>query len=128
MTRSAGNRELLRHLAEADGGLTPPSRDARHDVPAHGLDPRMAALARLAALVALRAAPASYRRGVACAFAAGASVDDVVDTLKVVARAVGLARVVSAAPALALAAGYDIDTALEALDEPPEPPADDQVS
>jgi hypothetical protein len=38
--------------------------------------------------------------------------------LKVVAPSVGLARVVAAAPGLALALGYDIDSALETLDVP----------
>jgi hypothetical protein len=43
------------------------------------------------------------RRGVDLALATGASDDDVVETLTIVARTVGLARVVSAAPDLALA-------------------------
>ena len=84
----------------------------------HGLEEKAAALAGLAALVALRAAPHSYRRCVDRALGAGASVDDMIDTLKVVAPSVGLARVVSAAPGLALALGYDIDRALETLDPP----------
>ncbi len=83
-----------------------------------GLDERTAALACLAALVAMHAGPTSYQRCVDRALAAGASVDDVIDTLKVVAPTVGLARVVSAVPSLALALGYDIDTALEAVDLP----------
>jgi Carboxymuconolactone decarboxylase family len=82
------------------------------------LDGRTAALARVAALVAVRASPGSYRHSVERALAAGASVDDVIDTLKVVARTVGLARVVSAAPGLSLALGYDVDDALETLDDP----------
>jgi 4-carboxymuconolactone decarboxylase len=81
------------------------------------LDERTAAVARLAASVALRATPASYRRSVQHALAAGASVDEVVGTLEVVARTVGVARLVSAAPGLALAVGYDIDDALETLDD-----------
>lgn len=84
----------------------------------HGLDDRTAALAALAALVALRASAEAYRDCVDRALAAGASVDNVIDTLKVVAPAVGLGRVVSAAPEVALALGYDIDGALEALDIP----------
>jgi 4-carboxymuconolactone decarboxylase len=83
-----------------------------------GLDERVATLACLATLVALRASPASYRVGVDRALAAGASVDDVIALLKVVAPSVGLARVVAAAPGLALALGYDIDRALETLDIP----------
>jgi 4-carboxymuconolactone decarboxylase len=84
----------------------------------HGLDERAATLACLAALVALRASPASYRLCVDRALAAGASVDDVINLLKVIAPSVGLARVVAAAPGLALALGYDIDSALETLDMP----------
>ena len=85
----------------------------------HGLDEKTSALACLAVLVALRATPTSYRRAVDLSLAAGATVDDVVETLKVVAPSVGLARVVSAAPGLALAIGYDIDIALEMLGTPP---------
>jgi 4-carboxymuconolactone decarboxylase len=84
----------------------------------HGLDERAATLACLAALVALRASPSSYRVCVDRALAAGASVDDVIAMLKVVAPSIGLARVVAAAPGLALALGYDIDSALETLDLP----------
>ncbi len=97
--------------------------DVAHDAgwsDPHGLDERTAALACLAALVAMHAGPTSYQRCVDRALAAGASIDDVIDTVKVVAPTVGLAHVVSAAPALALALGYDIDTALEAVD-PPRP-------
>jgi 4-carboxymuconolactone decarboxylase len=84
----------------------------------HGLDERTAALAGFAVLLAQRASATAYRDCVDRALAAGASVDDVIDTLKVVAPSVGLARVVSAAPDVALALGYDIDGALEALDIP----------
>jgi 4-carboxymuconolactone decarboxylase len=76
-------------------------------------DPCTAALARLAVAVALEASPASYRRVVDEARAAGASDDDLVGTLHAVAPAVGLTRVVAAAPGLALALGYDVDAALE---------------
>jgi hypothetical protein len=99
----------------SDGWVAP---DRSGTTAAHGFDERTAALACLAALVALRAAPTSYRRCVDRALGAGASVDDVVGTLKAVAPSVGLAGVVSAAPGLALALGYDIDTALETLDAP----------
>ena len=113
----ADHRDRLRSLAEI-GSITAPPQDTTASIDGDGLDVRTAALARLAALVALRAAPASYRRCVDAAVASGASVDDVVGTLNVVARTVGLARVVSAAPDLALAAGYDVDAALEAVDDP----------
>jgi alkylhydroperoxidase/carboxymuconolactone decarboxylase family protein YurZ len=114
---SARCRATLQRLAEADDS----SASSGHEVGAvdrEGLDERTAAVALLAASVALRATHSSYRRSIERALAAGASVDDVVGTLKVVARTVGLARVVAAAPGLALAAGYDIDDALETLDDP----------
>jgi 4-carboxymuconolactone decarboxylase len=85
--------------------------------PLAGLDGRVEGLVRLAALVSSRAPAAAYRDVVAAAMAAGATADDVVATLRAVAPGVGLARVVAAVPGLALAAGYDVDAALESLDE-----------
>ena len=115
----AGTRDRLRRLAEPTAATDTPPPGVPGEVGRHGLDERSAALVRLGALVALRAGPASYRGAVDHALDAGASVDDVVATLSVVARAVGLARVVSAAPDLALSLGYDIDRALETLDGRP---------
>jgi 4-carboxymuconolactone decarboxylase len=83
-----------------------------------GPDPRTAALARLAAAVALGATHASYQRVVDEARAAGASDDDVVGTVHVVASTVGVPRIVAAAPGLALALGYDVDAAFEEADGP----------
>jgi 4-carboxymuconolactone decarboxylase len=77
------------------------------------LDPRTQALVRLGAFVALGASPESYGWGAEAAFAAGATVDEVVSTLLAVAPIVGMARVVAAAPALAGVIGYDIEAALE---------------
>ncbi len=79
------------------------------------LDPRTLALVRLAALVAVDAAAASFCWAVDEALAAGATNGEVVATLLAVAPTVGLARLVSAAPRLALALGYDVDAALEEL-------------
>jgi alkylhydroperoxidase/carboxymuconolactone decarboxylase family protein YurZ len=76
------------------------------------LDPKTHALVRLGALVALDAALASYQWNVGMALAAGASVEEIVGVLIAVAPAVGVARIVSAAPELALAIGYDIEGAL----------------
>ncbi len=78
------------------------------------LDRKTHALVRLGALLASNAAPSSYHASVEAAFAAGASPDEIVGTLIAVAPAIGLARVVSAAPELGLALGYDVDAALEA--------------
>ncbi len=49
--------------------------------------------------------------------AAGATDDEIVGVLIAVAPTVGLPRVVSAAPCVALALGYDVEAALEGSDD-----------
>ena len=83
------------------------------------LDSKTHALVRLGAMLAIDAAPSSYHSSVEAALGAGASIDEVVGTVIAVAPTVGLARVVSAAPELALALGYDVDAALETPEEGP---------
>jgi len=83
------------------------------------LDPRTVALVRVAALVALDGPAPSFDAAVSVALAAGASPDDIVDTMIAVGPTVGSAHLVSAAPKLALALGHDIESDLEGLDPPP---------
>jgi len=104
LTRLALNDEAFVESLLEQSGIDP-------GTPA--LDGRTCALVRLGALFALDAAPASYSSQVALALAAGATVDEIVDVLVVVAPSIGVARVVSAAPELALALGFDIDAQLE---------------
>jgi alkylhydroperoxidase/carboxymuconolactone decarboxylase family protein YurZ len=78
-----------------------------------GIDPRSHALLRIAALIAIDAAPPSYMSAVEAGLDAGASYDEIVGTLIAVMPIVGVARVVSAAPNLGLALGYDVSAALE---------------
>ena len=85
----------------------------RDTVEISGLDPKTHALARLAASLAVDAAPSSYQSNVEMALASGAGIDEIVGTLIAVVPTVGLARAVSAAPELALALGYDVEAALE---------------
>jgi alkylhydroperoxidase/carboxymuconolactone decarboxylase family protein YurZ len=73
------------------------------------LRPKAALLVQLGALLALGAATASLRAAVQHAIQAGATEAEIVGVLVAIAPAVGLARVVSIAPRLALAIGYDID-------------------
>jgi len=82
------------------------------------LDPRTRALVRVAALVALDGPSASFDETVAVALAAGASPDDIVDTMIAVGPVVGSAHLVSSAPKLAMALGYDVGADLEGLDHP----------
>jgi 4-carboxymuconolactone decarboxylase len=88
-------------------------------VEASGVDPKSCALVRLGALVAPGAPCVSYQWGVQWAVAAGATADEIVGTLIAVAPITGVARVVAAAPEVALALGYDIDAALEAWNGDP---------
>ena len=60
--------------------------------------------------------PSGYQSNIDAAFAAGATVDEIVGVLIAVGPTVGLARLVMAASPLGLAAGYDTDAALERLD------------
>jgi alkylhydroperoxidase/carboxymuconolactone decarboxylase family protein YurZ len=79
------------------------------------LDPKTRALVCLAAYVALGASDDVYDGAVETAITSGASPDEIIGVLYAVAPAVGAARVVSAAPQLASAMGYDIDRAIEYL-------------
>jgi alkylhydroperoxidase/carboxymuconolactone decarboxylase family protein YurZ len=74
-----------------------------------GLDPKVDLLIRLGALLAVGASTSSLRATVERAIAAGATPAEVTDVLVAVAPAVGMARVVSGAPRLAAALGYEID-------------------
>ena len=112
-----GYKETLRRLALSDEGFMKSELGVTWDPRAGScLDPKTHALVRLGASLAIDAAPSSYQAAVEPALAAGASVDEIVETLIAVAPTVGLARVVSAAPELALALGYDVDHAIEAPD------------
>ena len=73
------------------------------------LDSRTLALVRLAALVAVGGEVPSYGAAADAAVDAGASAAEVVDVLVSVLPVIGAARVVAAAPRLAMALGYDAD-------------------
>jgi 4-carboxymuconolactone decarboxylase len=77
------------------------------------LDQRTHALVRLAALIAIDAATPSYLEAIDAARASAVTNDEIVGCLVALLPAIGVARVVSAAPKVGLALGYDIDAALE---------------
>jgi 4-carboxymuconolactone decarboxylase len=60
-----------------------------------------------------RAAPVSFHCNVEEALAAGATDEEIVGALIAVAPIIGVARVISATPEVALPMGHDIDAALE---------------
>ena len=101
-----GDPALMTALAGVGNAAADPRR----------LDDRSEALLQIGALVALDAPQSSYQAAVGAAQRAGAELGDVLAALIAVAGAVGSARVVAAAPKIALAAGYDIEAALERND------------
>ena len=80
------------------------------------LDPKTAALLRVAVSVALGSSAVCLEWSAGRALAAGASEDEITDVLLAIAPVAGLGRVVCAAPDLAIALGYDIAAALEETD------------
>jgi len=108
-------KETLRSLALNDEHFVESVLGMGRDtVEASRLDPKTHALVRLGAALAIDGAPNSYQATIAVALAAGAAVEEIVGALIAVAPIIGLPRVVSAAPDLALALGYDVDAAFEA--------------
>jgi 4-carboxymuconolactone decarboxylase len=112
--------ELLRRLALNDEnvvrsavGANPPSLSGGPD-----LDAKTNALVRLAAMLSIGAATSSCRATVERARDAGATDSEIVGVLVAVAPAVGGARVVGAAPRLALAIDYDVEDVAEVCDGP----------
>ena len=78
------------------------------------LDPRELMLARIAALAAVDAPPASYLLNVGSAMEVGITLEDVQGVLIAVAPVVGTPRIVAAAGNLAAALGFALELELEA--------------
>jgi len=78
------------------------------EVEGSGLDAKTLALVRLAGLVAVESAPASYQWIVASALAAGASEAEIVGVLAALVPIVGTVRTSWAAPEVGLAIGCDL--------------------
>ena len=110
----AGTEETLRRLALADDRLLDEIL-GRHGTTAttRCLDAREAALVRVAALVAMGGSTTSFAVEASSGLLGGATIDDLVETLMVIAPIVGSANVVEAAPKLALGVGYDVEGSFE---------------
>ena len=102
-------REVLRLLAINDEHFA----ENVADMGSSNLDPKTLALVRIGALVAVGGAVPSYGAEADAAVSAGATLAEIVDVLLGVVSIVGLPSVVTAAPTLAMALGYDVDDALE---------------
>jgi len=111
-----GGEQLLRALAAGDAR----SLQATLSVPPSGAWPpearrervlpvQTSALVRLAALLSVGGSTNSLHWAVELATRAGAGEEEIIEVLATVAAVVGSARVVAAAPRLALAMGLDIE-------------------
>ena len=109
-------KEHLRRLAMHDDALVELILSEESTLTESALDERTAALVRVAATIAVDAAPSSFQHAVALALAAGVTSDQIVATLEAVTPVTGAPRVVQCAPKVALALGYDVDAALERRD------------
>jgi 4-carboxymuconolactone decarboxylase len=110
-----GYKQHLRRLAVHDEALLE-AIAADGSSYAAVIDERTAALLRIAATIAVDAAPASFQHAVALALASGVTRDEIVASLEAVTPVTGTARVVQCAPKVALALGYDVESALERFD------------
>jgi 4-carboxymuconolactone decarboxylase len=114
MSETARFQETLRKLALIDEAfVTDQARVGLGPAGTLALDARTAALLQLAVSVATGSPGACLEWSTARAVAAGATDDEIADVLLVIAPVAGLGRVVSAAPDVAAALGYDVAAALE---------------
>lgn len=105
---------LLGRLAVLDEESIESALGIRLDcVDSGDLDSKTCALVRISALLAMGAGAPAYQWAVDLALDAGATVEEIIGVVTAVAPSIGVARVVSAAPLLGLALGYDVDSALE---------------
>jgi alkylhydroperoxidase/carboxymuconolactone decarboxylase family protein YurZ len=107
--------QLLRDLAAGDESslrsvlAASPARMWRSHARRQNLPPATGALVNVAGLLAAGGSTTSLRWAVELALETGATDEEIVEVLAIVAAIVGSARVVAAAPRLALAIGYDIE-------------------
>ena len=105
--------ESLRRLTLGDEAHLERLIDARRTTHHHGqLDAAQAALVRLGALAASGGPEQAFQRTVSAALDAGVSPDQIVDALVCIAPVVGSTRVTAAAPKVAVAIGYDVESGL----------------
>src|SRR5215469_12205717 len=111
--------EILRRLAILDEGFV--EGQAGLGLAPAGLsvlDLKTAMLLQLAAMVAIGSSESSLQWSTGRALAAGASEEEIAEVLLAIAPVVGLGRVASAAPGIAIGLEYDIDAALIDPDDP----------
>jgi|SRR5215467_3187429 len=117
MDQAAGFRETLRKLAIIHEHFAQDRTRLGLDLArASALDPKTAALVVVGVAVSIGSSAVCLEWSAARALAAGACEEEIADVLLAIAPVAGLGRVVSAAPEVATALGYDIEAALEELE------------
>jgi 4-carboxymuconolactone decarboxylase len=118
----ASQRDSIRRLSLHDQGyLNGVQAAADRGGEGTSLDARGCSLGRMAALFALDASESSYGWAASRALASGVTAEELVELLMTLTPVIGSARVVSAAPKLGLALGYDVEADIESLDAGPGP-------
>jgi alkylhydroperoxidase/carboxymuconolactone decarboxylase family protein YurZ len=111
---TAETHEALSGISGGDLKLLEEAMGLREsELESTGLDSRTFALAKIAALIALDAPPASYAWQVANAVDDGATAEDILGVLRAVAPQVGGPRVIAAAPEIMLALGLPLPESAE---------------
>ena len=114
MSQIVSFQETLRRLAMIDEGFVEDQAGlGLEGAGVSALDPKITALLRLGASVAIGSSAISLEWSVGRATAAGATNDEIAAVLLAIAPVTGLGRVASAAPDVATALGYDVAAALE---------------
>jgi alkylhydroperoxidase/carboxymuconolactone decarboxylase family protein YurZ len=102
-------RTTLQALATNDNMIEDLLRIQESNIEQSGLDGHTWALVKLAALVSIDAAPASYIWHITTAQEAGVTAEEIVGVLVALAPTVGVARIVAAAPEIAIGLGIETD-------------------
>jgi 4-carboxymuconolactone decarboxylase len=117
MGQTARFQEIVRRLAMIDEGFVKDEAGLGFGrVATWVLEPKTVALLRVGASVASGASAVCLEWSAGRALAAGASQDEIAEVLLAVIPVAGLGRVVSGAPGLGIALGYDVEEALGNLD------------
>ena len=112
------SEEVLRRLTIGDPVYCRAVMATDLGEPPRELDARSTALLRLGGLITTGSSGPMWHQRVGEALDAGLNFDEIVGSLLVLAPSIGLERVVAVAPNLAVALGYDVDSALERLTGP----------
>jgi len=106
---ASDTRSALRALATNDNMIQELLRVQESNIEHSGLDPHTWSLVKLAALVSIDAAPASYIWHITTAQEAGVTAEEILGVLVALAPTVGVARIVAAAPEIAIGLGIETD-------------------